>query len=244
MHFLCLHGIGTNNKIFEAQTAALRFELGEEHTYDFVEGSLPCEAASGLERFVPTADRTAQYYAHFDWFSASSVIEALDYLSSHIATHGPYDGVIAFSQGSCLASTLMLQHHRDDPDDAMPLFKCAIFFSGILPFDIDALAAGQRKQVGKINPAEAEYCDSSSDDESDLEDILDAFRIPTAHIWGTNDQNPLPQGDRLYQLCPGPLRLSVTHQEGHSIPGRRNDAVLKKVVRAIRKTIERAEMVH
>ena len=25
--------------------AALRYRLGEEHTYDFVEGSIPCDAA-------------------------------------------------------------------------------------------------------------------------------------------------------------------------------------------------------
>ena len=244
MHFLCLHGIGTNNKIFEAQTAALRFELGDEHTYDFVEGTVPCKPASGLERFLPSPDRTSQYYSHFDWYSASSLLEALQSLSSYIEANGPYDGVIAFSQGSCLASTLMLQHHRTDPDDGAPLFKCAIFLSGILPFDTDALGAGQRKQIGKINAAEAEYCDSSSEDESDLEDVVDAFRIPTAHIWGLNDDHPLPQGDRLYQLCPGQLRVAVTHREGHSIPSRRNDAVMKKMVRAIRKTIERAEMLH
>jgi len=181
------------------------------------------------------------------------MLSALRSLSHHISENGPYDGVIAFSQGACLAATLMLQHQSQDTDSEFglgdsdePLFKCAIFLSGILPLDPDALAHGQRKQIGKINAAEAQYCDSGSEDSDseDQGDWVDAFRIPTAHIWGANDDYPLPQGDRLYKLCPAHLRVAVTHQEGHSIPGKRSEAALKKMVRAVRKTIERADMLH
>ncbi|KAF2463889.1 uncharacterized protein BDR25DRAFT_105115 [Lindgomyces ingoldianus] len=251
MHFLCLHGIGTNSDIFQAQTAAIRFELGDEHTYDFVDGPIACEPANGIERMMASKAGTVdipQCYSYFDWYSPESILSAIDWLSSYIETNGPYDGVIAFSQGTCLVSTLMLQHSRLDLDGEEPLFKCVILFSGILPLNIEALELGRRVQFGRVDPSEAQYSDSDNEseisvDESDGE-LVEPFQIPSAHIWGTNDDYPLPQGARVSELFAARMRSSVTHQEGHSIPGARMGGNVSKIVRQIRKTIERAEMAH
>ncbi|CAH0059093.1 unnamed protein product [Clonostachys solani] len=48
MRFLCLHGMGTNSRIFEAQTAAIRYGLGSLHTYEYVDGALPTAMAPGV----------------------------------------------------------------------------------------------------------------------------------------------------------------------------------------------------
>ena len=45
MHFLCLHGRGTNGRIFEAQTAAIRQAVGSGHTYEFIDGGVVAPAA-------------------------------------------------------------------------------------------------------------------------------------------------------------------------------------------------------
>jgi hypothetical protein len=66
MRFLCLHGIGTNNHVLEMQTgithtlndtremlllkdlaATVRYELGDTHTYEFVEGTERAPIADG-----------------------------------------------------------------------------------------------------------------------------------------------------------------------------------------------------
>lgn len=35
------------SKIFEIQTAAIRYELGDNHIYDFVEGTIPSKMQPG-----------------------------------------------------------------------------------------------------------------------------------------------------------------------------------------------------
>ena len=47
MRFLALHGSGTNNAVFESQTAAFRYKLGEEHTFEFLEAPHPWRIAPG-----------------------------------------------------------------------------------------------------------------------------------------------------------------------------------------------------
>ena len=48
MRFLCLHGMGTNSRIFEAQTAAIRYLLGSEHTFEFIDGAVPTAMAPSM----------------------------------------------------------------------------------------------------------------------------------------------------------------------------------------------------
>ena len=48
MRFLCLHGMGTNSRIFEAQTAAIRYLLGSEHTFEFIDGAVPTPMAPSM----------------------------------------------------------------------------------------------------------------------------------------------------------------------------------------------------
>ena len=47
MRFLCLHGMGTNAQIFEAQLAQIRSQLVGQHEFVFVDGEVECEPAPG-----------------------------------------------------------------------------------------------------------------------------------------------------------------------------------------------------
>jgi len=126
MRFLCLHGMGTNSHIFEMQTAALRYELGDHHTYEFVEGTIETPIAPELKCYLSTGDT---YFAYFDQNSLSTCRKALSDLETFIQTDGPFDGVMAFSQGAALASTLIVKKFLQDPcgQTLNPIFKCAIF---------------------------------------------------------------------------------------------------------------------
>lgn len=53
MHFLCLHGMGTNSRIFEAQTAAIRYTLGSQHTFKFLDGAVPAQMAASMSYCPP-----------------------------------------------------------------------------------------------------------------------------------------------------------------------------------------------
>ena len=54
-----------------------------------------------------------------------------------IEDEGPFDGVLGFSQGSALATTMLLQHEINHPNDPPP-FSFAILFSNFLVVSPDA----------------------------------------------------------------------------------------------------------
>lgn len=48
MRFLCLHGMGTNSAVYEAQLAPVRAQLDPSHEYVFLDGEIECEPAEGM----------------------------------------------------------------------------------------------------------------------------------------------------------------------------------------------------
>jgi len=130
MRVLCLHGMGTSAAIFKAQSAAFRAKLNIEPppTFHFIDAPFECAAAAGVNLFYPPP-----YYSFYDPRSLPALDAAHTWLLNYISQHGPYDGVMTFSQGGSLASTLMLQHSIYGLESP---FKFAIFIcSGIsLPF--------------------------------------------------------------------------------------------------------------
>ena len=220
MHFLCLHGLGTNSQILELQTAAIRYALGPSHTYTFIEGSLPHSMEPSVGPLVTPGD---SFHAYFDPTSAPSILATLTELSSHIASAAEddeeaYDGVIGFSHGSCLAATLLMQAAIAH----LPLpFKVAVFLSPGMALDPVALEAGRVEMF-----------------------LGEGARIgiPTAHVWGENDAAAPGQGKLLSLLCDGASRSTAVHSGGHSVPGPKEKRDLEAAVRAIKKAVVKAEM--
>ncbi|KAJ5721629.1 uncharacterized protein N7483_009563 [Penicillium malachiteum] len=221
MRFLCFHGRGTNNQILETQLAALRHELGDSHTYDFVEGILPASLAPELVGIFPLE---GAYYDYFSHESAESVNKALDDLSQFIALEGPYDGIIAFSIGAALSATYLIRERITNPDKPLS-FKCAIFLCGGAPLDPNALARGE---VSLLDPVPGRPFLSG---------------LPTAHIWGRNDTLWGYRSERLSSVCDPEEQTIFLHDEGHAVPGARAKDALLNSVRAIRRTVGRAVLV-
>ncbi|KAL9131151.1 MAG: hypothetical protein Q9217_000852 [Psora testacea] len=140
------------------RSPALRYRLGPEHTYDFVEGSIVCEPRTRIKINTTNTELTAptekgvepvsssedEFFAYFDETSPLSCRDTLEDLKSYIASSssGPFDGVMAFSAGATLAPTLMVfasQNHTPPP------FRLAIFFCGDLPGDPKALEKGKSR---------------------------------------------------------------------------------------------------
>jgi hypothetical protein len=149
--------------------------------------------------------------------------QACDDIESYIATEGPFDGVIAFSEGAIVAAGLILYKVLVQPEQqrTAPLFRCAIFFSGGTPMDPASFLKGE------IRPVEATT-------------YGEVINIPTAHIWGSNDTQGSDIGASLRAVCNAELRSTLIHQGGHEIPTPKDVDAFKKMVRYIRKTIDRA----
>jgi len=177
--------------------AALRYELGNHHVYEFVEGSVPCDPAPGdrplfvVLRKVLTATLEPQltsssagvgnlsssndgYFQYFDDTSLSSYQQLIEDVESYVASEGPFDAVMAFSQGTIVAWGLMT--HR------FQLFACAIFFPGGVPGDPSALLQGKMQLL-------------------DRDTCRKAIHIPTAHVWGEHDLEMPENGQPLSETC-------------------------------------------
>jgi pimeloyl-ACP methyl ester carboxylesterase len=231
MYFLCLHGQGTNSEvsclwrfpvcphtnrmqIFHAQTVSLRYELGTQHDYEFLEGTVPAPLAEEMKAYYPSSTRTWNYFDH----TTESKRRALDQLHAFISIEGPFDGVIAYSAGAAFAATYMIQQAQHG---ASP-FRCAVFFSSGRPLDTCRLAEGELR-----------FLDPS----------VDRVRIdiPTAHIWGANDTVHPRSWESLRGLCVADSREEVVHMEGHDVPSGRAKEAVVEITKAIRRTVARAE---
>ncbi|CAN8097862.1 unnamed protein product [Discula destructiva] len=222
MRFLCLHGMGTNSKIFEMQTAAIRHGLGSEHTYEFLDGAEPSIMAPGLEKIAGPDDEFLQWA---DYGSVESCRKALYDLEDFVEEEGPFDGVIGFSLGATLASSLIVHKLRKDPrkERLHPTFRCGIFFCGGIPEILSDTETGAEKR------------------ELSFEQDGEMIEIPTAHIWGANDRVWPNFGIVLSKLCRKDLRTVFIHEGGHDIPGPKSQDELLQAIRAIKRTIEYAD---
>ncbi|KAJ8116683.1 hypothetical protein OPT61_g1937 [Boeremia exigua] len=143
MRFLCFHGMGTNSKIFEAQTARLRLSLGGEHEYIFIDGSIPTPAAPGMPPFRP-AQHLPPSLAHtseprplaLTWQGLKELVpnntgffryavdndltaalEMYTNIEEFVTSEGPFDGMMGFSEGAGVgASLLAYQEKMADTD--------------------------------------------------------------------------------------------------------------------------------
>ncbi|KAE8377421.1 serine hydrolase FSH [Aspergillus bertholletiae] len=212
MRFLCLHGIGSNSQTLEQQTAAIRYELGNQHTYDFVEGTLPWE--SSMKNVLNMDDAT---FTFCDPDQPQSCRQAAGDLERYIEEEGPFDGIIGFSMGATIALSWLVDWYRTKQRDgtAVAPFKLAVFFSNARPpYDHAAWVADR-----------IAYLESAQ-----MGARLD---MPTAHIWGSADPQA-EEAQRAVNFCDSERSSIFVHAKGHEIPISAEDTV------SIAKVINRA----
>jgi len=119
---------------------------------------------------------------------------ALDALYETMERDGPFDGIIGYSEGATVASTLVLDEKRRFEEEGRErMIKCAVFFCGWPP----------------IKPDDGGIVLS---DESDT--LID---IPTCHVVGADD--PYFHGSMaLYNVCEEDTAIFFDHGKGHTLP--------------------------
>ena len=135
-----------------------------------------------------------EYFAYFHPLQPETHQTALQELHVYLVEEGPFDGVIAFSQGCGLAASYMIQHRTDIK---VPLWKFAILFSG--------------------EPGEF------VGDRGKGEDTDAIITIPTLHIWGARDTTNPTRNVLLDRQCCGRSKSSFVHQGGHEVPSSSKD---------------------
>ncbi|KAI0532015.1 DUF341 domain protein [Xylaria digitata] len=214
MKFLCLHGQGSNSKIFESQTAALRYELGDHHTYEFVEGTIATQMDPDLKDIYSPVD---EFFEYVNIGDLESCVAALDYLESYLRAEGPFDAVLAFSQGAALiVSYLMRRAQRESPYLDPASFKCAVLFSPVQALNPELLSQSSAQVLnGLVHGVN--------------------INTPTALIWGSNDA--VTDAASISGLFYPDKSETYMHDGGHEIPGPRMKDNVRSIVQLIRRVV-------
>lgn len=156
-----------------------------------MEGSIIAPRAKGVDSLVAADD---EFFAYLHPLQPGTLQAALQDLHDYLVEEGPFDGVVAFSQGCALAASYIIQHQKDSP---VTLWKFAVLFSGE-PGEL----VGERRK----------------------EEITDGIiTIPTLHVWGANDVTNPTQNALLDKQCFGRSKSKFLHQGGHEIPSSGKD---------------------
>ena len=160
-----------------------------------------------------------------DVSSRESCQKGLQDLDAYVTEEGPFDGVMAFSQGAGLAASLIVHRMQRDVDGERlhPTFACAIFFSGGIPEDPRTLLSNEPRTWMQF------------------EEYAEAIEIPTVHIWGRNDDMYPNFGPVLSRLCKCSEREELIHNGGHEIPGAKDADAVETAAKLINRTLERAK---
>ena len=132
MRVLCLHGRGSNTEIFQLQTAAFRADL-DDFQWEFVQGTV--RHTEGNWSLYTTSFSKLPLYAYYNPLSPASVLQTETELEDHIASEGPFAGVLGYSGGAALAAEIIIRDAIANPfslPDERP-FRFAIFINGASP---------------------------------------------------------------------------------------------------------------
>lgn len=133
----------------------------------------------------------------------------------YLQIEGPFDGLIAFSQGGALASTVLVSQARAT---SLSNLKLAIFFSGGIPVDPELL------KRGIFSPLDNDI-------------VGEAILVPTVHVMGHTERGELEWPAKLLKLCKEEVREQFQHEGGHQIPGTNDREGVTGTVKAIRRAI-------
>ncbi|KAI5816277.1 serine hydrolase FSH [Pyronema omphalodes] len=146
INLLFLHGYTQSGTSFSAKTKAvqktLQKMLGPATTMHFPTGPVKLELADipGFSGQDSTAAETENQEAYAWWRRNDATGEYIHlpetwkYLSDYLDTHGPFTGVIGFSQGAALAAMLVSILERPNRPETFttkhPQMKFAVCYSG------------------------------------------------------------------------------------------------------------------
>ena len=231
---LCLHGGGSNARIFQAQCRALRAELSHHFRFVFANAPFPSEpgpdVTSVYKNFGPYR-RWLRSSPHQPYIPAQEAVEEIEDAlalamneSDCQGATGEWVGVLGFSQGAKMAASLLLRQQvcsaKLGKHFAPSNFRFAVLIAGRAPLvsldpyllsDPALLDASQLTL--EQSPGFAPRCQE--------ENVL---RLPTIHVHGLEDPGlPLHQA-LLDEYCSEEARL-VEWDGKHRVPIKTKDVL-------------------
>ncbi|KAK9231511.1 hypothetical protein WN943_021747 [Citrus x changshan-huyou] len=188
---LCLHGFRTSGEILKKQIGRWPESILRKLDLDFLDAPFPALGKSDVEAFF-----NPPYY---EWYQRNedctqyiNFEQSIAYIEDYMVTHGPFDGLLGFSQGAFIAAASPGMQAEGVAFTKVPKIKFVILIAGakFLGFKF-----GQPKLA--VNA------------------FSSPVQCPSLHIIGENDFLK-EQGMALLESFVDPV--VIYHSKGHTIP--------------------------
>lgn len=229
---LCLHGGGTNARIFKAQCRVIERKLAAHFRLVYAEAAYECEAGPDVVsvyaeygpfkrwlRWLPDHEELddATAIASID----RSLQTAMDDDDRQGAT-GAWVGLLGFSQGAKLAASVLFKHQKRaekyGPLNAGSTWKFAVIMAGRSPIvclDPDTFKSSMLGDASQIGLGTPELMDAASEGH--------ILKLPTIHVHGLYDPGLNLHQDLLESYCdPDSVRV-LEWDGGHRVPIKATD---------------------
>lgn len=163
---------------------------------------------------------TDECFSYADIEDLDTCLEAIELLDSYVTAEGPFDVILAFSQGAIIAASYLgrkMQMNELSRQSNMP-FKCAILFLASSAYDFGPLKAQLEEMTRDVDGG--------------------MISIPTAIIYSRNDTTI--DREIISGICAPDKKEVYVHDGGHEIPGARMNSAVKACVQIIRSVISMA----
>ncbi|KAK9788112.1 hypothetical protein SCARD494_10121 [Seiridium cardinale] len=231
---LCLHGGGTNIRIFKAQCRAIEPKLKAHFRFAYAEAPYECtpgpDVVSVYASYGPFKRwlRWLPEHKEIDNQSALDdvrrVINAAKADDDKLGATGPWVGILGFSQGARLAASLLFQHQKRveklGEAKAGSTWKFAVLMAGRAP--LVCLEPEIFKSSMLSNPSDIGLAGPP--------DLMDAMgedhvlKLPTLHVHGLYDPG-LHMHRELLDYCDGDTVRILEWGGGHRVPLKDTDVI-------------------
>ncbi|PSS21488.1 Esterase [Actinidia chinensis var. chinensis] len=188
---LCLHGYRTSGQILQKQIERWPEAVLGKLDLVFLDGPCPARGKSDVEGFYDPP-YFEWYYCNEDFTEYYNFEECLAYLEDYMIKHGPFDGLLGFSQGAILSAVLPGMQMEGVALTKVPLIKFLIIVSGTkfggYKFGLPKLAANA---------------------------FASPVKLPSLHFIGERDFLK-EQGIALLESFEDPT--VIYHNRGHTVP--------------------------
>ncbi|XP_004490394.1 uncharacterized protein [Cicer arietinum] len=127
--FLCLHGFRTSAEIMKKQIEKWPQDVLDKLDLVYVDAPFPCTGKSDVEGIFDPP--------YYEWFQFNKEFteyinfdECLQYIEDYIVKHGPFDGLLGFSQGAILSASIPGLQEKGVALTKVPKVKFVIIIAG------------------------------------------------------------------------------------------------------------------
>ncbi|ROV93875.1 hypothetical protein VPNG_09528 [Cytospora leucostoma] len=233
---LCLHGGGTNSRIFHAQCRRLIADLKNEFRMVFAEGPFDSLAGSdvlSVYREWGPFKRWLRWQPEQPHIQQEVMVNELDKAvngamqqDDALGATGEWVAILGFSQGAKVAASLLYRQQLREAQGNTPTSLNYRFLFGVLLAGRAPLFSLEPGTTSNNSMPDATHLSTAHDLSAVAHTGKDILRIPTIHVHGLRDEGRILHRQLYEEFCGSDTRTLVEWDGGHRVPLKAKDVAL------------------